>query len=779
MARKKKNARTWKTLGAVRNVGRHENNVVVDCGDEALWIDFPHPGIARVRLAVESKLLPGASGRRLRSRAALKGAVEERRGRITVRATGIEVEIRTDPVGLVFSDKEGRTFLDDMEGGGHAFNLPRIRLTKPRISGERAYGLGEKAWGLERSHRAWRMWNTDCHPYHQGSDPLYKSVPLLLMSRPPTGFGRQGRIYYGVFLDNAHATRFDLKRREDWTVEAEGGPLEYHIIAGPTPAEVLERYTALTGRMPLPPLWALGYHQSRWSYYPDRRVRRLADDFRDQEIPCDAIHLDIDHMDGFRVFTWNKKRFPQPARLVRDLKKQGFHLVPIVNPGIKAEKNPVTRVGLKKGHFLKDPGGKPLQARVWPGKAYFPDFTSPHVRRWWGDLHADMVEMGITGFWIDMNEPSVFSDPGTLAGDVPHHGAPGRRDHAGNHNLYASLMAEATYRGLRRLDPDARPFILTRAGFAGVQRHAATWTGDNASTWKDLKLSLPMLLGLGISGIPFCGADVGGFSGTPTAELFTRWVQAAALTPLFRAHTIRHSPDQEPWSFGAAAEERVKKAICLRYRLMPYLYTVFEAASRTGAPVMRPLWWTFPDDPRAQTTDEQFMVGDSLLVAPVLNRGAASRTVYFPEGTWRGLDGRSAIQGPITRSIKAPMDRLPVFLRGGTILPARRPEMHAGEAPLDPLEITVFLSPDLEARGMLYEDEGESFDYQRGRFLRTVFTASGEADHLAVRAETEGKMKIRPRTVVLTLIGPDGRKASEEVQVEDRGAGWQAEIPLE
>jgi len=714
----------------------------------------------------------------LRQAETLKGAVEERRGRITVRAPGIEVAVQADPAGLVFRDGEGRPFLDGVSDGGHAVKPPRVRLTRPRVSGERIYGLGEKAWGLERSGRAWRMWNTDCQPYHRGSDPLYKSVPFLLLSRPMSGPGTERRSYYGVFIDNPYALRVDLKSRDVWTVEAEGGPLEYYVIAGPAPQQVLERFTALVGRSPLPPLWALGFHQSRWSYYPEKRVRRLADEFREREIPCDAIHLDIDHMDGFRVFTWNRKRFPQPGRLARDLARRGFKLVTIVDPGVKAEKSPIVNEGLKKGHFLKRKGGKPIAARVWPGKAYFPDFTNRFTRRWWGDLHKGLVKAGVAGIWTDMNEPSVFSDLKTLENDVPHTGAPGRRDHAGNHNLYGSLMAEATYKGLRRLRAEARPFVLSRAGFAGVQRHAAVWTGDNHSSWKDLELSLPMLLGLGISGVPFCGADVGGFNGTPTAELFTRWVQAAALSPLFRVHTVRNTPDQEPWSFGPAAEQRVKEAIRLRYRLLPYLYTVFEEASRTGAPVMRPLWWEFPEDPRAQQIENQFLVGSALLVAPVLVRGATSRSVYFPEGIWQALDGRTVVHGPITRAVKTPMDRLPVFVRGGCIVPAREPEMYAGERPLDPLDLIVFLGPAGTARGVHYEDRGDGYDDQRGRFLRTTIRARREAEHIVVRAEPEGSLKIEPRQARITLVGLEDRKPPSEVEVLDTGTGWQTEVVL-
>ena len=771
---------TWAALNRVENVSRLDDCVVVDCGDRnALWLDFPRDGVARVRAVIQGKPLPGASGMVPEPRHPVRGAVEERRGRITVRAPGIEVKIRPEDAGLVFRTGEGHVFLDEIPSGGHLVKAPGVRLIRPRTVGERVYGLGEKAWDLERSGRTWRQWNTDPQPsYQRGTDPLYLNVPFLLFNRISSSRPPGPRLYYGIFFDNPHALRVDLKSRDTWTIEADEGPLEYYVIAGPRPAQVMERFTDLVGRMPLPPRWSLGYHQSRWSYYPDRRVRRLADDFRERDVPCDAIHLDIDHMDGYRVFTWNKKRFPQPARLMRDLGKKGFKVVSIVDPGIKVEKAPLVNQGLKKGHFLKNAAGKPLTARVWPGKVHFPDFTSRHTRRWWGDLHASLVKAGVAGIWNDMNEPCVFGEARTLDSDVPMKGAPGRRDHAANHNLYGALMCEATYRGLRRLRPQARPFVLTRAGFAGVQRHAAVWTGDNRSTWKDLHLSVSMLLGLGVSGIPFCGADVGGFNGTPTPELFTRWMQAAALTPFFRSHTERTTPDQEPWSFGPAAEERVRKAIRLRYRFLPYLYTVFEESTRTGAPVMRPLWWSYPDDPRVQQIQDQFLVGDSLMVAPVLTRGTNQRSVYFPEGTWMAVDDSTVVSGPITRSVKAPMARLPVFVRGGRIVPAREPEPCCESGPLDPLELLVFLDADGAARGTLYEDAGDGFDYQRGQVLRTRYTARRQQGRVTVTAMCEGDFPGVPRAVRIRLVGMEDAKTDSEVRMVDVGTGWQTELLL-
>ncbi len=762
---------SWSALERVTNVSRRDRVVVARGDGAALHIDFPQPGVARVRLATDKQPRTGTSGVVRRTRAD-GGAVEERRGEILVRGPGIEIQVHADRGRLAFRDERGVPLLTTTPHG-HATRGERVRLSMERQSGERIHGLGAKAAPLERSGRAWRLWNRDSVGWARGTDPLHLSVPFALISRPTRTKGRQ---HAGLFFDNPYALRVDLRGPDAWSIEADGGALDYLVIAGPTPADVLERYSSLTGRLPLPPRWALGYHQARWSYTPERRVRKLAEDFRARDIPCDAIHLDIDHLRGFRPFTWHDRRFPQPARLVQDLADDGFRVVPIVLPALKAGADPNTRAGLRDEHFVTDEDGQPVTGRGWAGTSYFPDFTDPETRAWWGSLHAAYAKAGIAGVWNCMAEPTTLDDATTLPLDACHVGAPGRRTHEGNHNLYASLMAQASYEGLRTHAPKRRPFVLARSGFAGVQRWAATWIAGTQSSWKHLELSVPMLLGLGVSGVPFCGTAVGGFDRHPSAELFTRWIQAACLTPLFRNHTKKGTGDQEPWSFGDAAERRARDAIRLRYRLMPYLYTCFEHASRTGAPVMRPLWWSFPDDPRAQTVEDAFLVGDDLLVAPVLERGATSRTVYFPAGRWAPLEGGAPIDGPTTERVDASMDRLPVFVRGGAIVPACDPVAHDGERPIGALHLLIVPGTEPDAVGTLYEDDGDGFEHERGAWSRTTFTGRRDGHHLAIDSTPSGRGAPRARDVELTILGV--AEAPLRMTVTDTGRGFTARVPI-
>ncbi len=425
--------------------------------------------------------------------------------------------------------------------------------TRRLAEGDPVYGLGEKAFDLNLRGRRLEMWNTDPSPYPPGRDPLYHSIPFLVSLH-------NGQAH-GLFFDNPGRTRFDLghTRPDLLRYEADTGELCAYLIGGPGIPDVLAGYTRLTGRMPMPPRWALGYHQSRWSYFPEGQVRTLAAEFRRRRIPCDAIHLDIDYMDGFRVFTWDPSRFPDPPRLLADLHEQGFHVIAMIDPGVKVDPGPLPVLarasgpggrdipgyaihdeGLAHGFFCKLPDGRPFRGPVWPGDCYFPDFTDPAVRAWWGDLYRPLLDAGLDGFWNDMNEPAVFlgqTMPPYLVHNYDGHGA----CHSDIHNVYGLQMARASAEGLRRLRPGERVPLITRSAYAGVQRHALAWTGDNWSTWAHLRLGVSMCLNLGLSGVAFCGPDTGGFAGDCDGELLARWTQVGALTPFFRNHAAAGS----------------------------------------------------------------------------------------------------------------------------------------------------------------------------------------------------------------------------------------------
>jgi alpha-glucosidase len=510
---------------------------------------------------------------------------------------------------------------------------------------------------------------------------LYVSIPFAVSLR-------EGRAA-GLFWDNPAKQVWDIgvTAPEEWRMNAAGGEIDLYLFPGPEASRVVERFTELTGRMPLLPRWALGYHQSRYSYASRAELERIAREFRRRKIPCDALYLDIDHMDGFRVFTFGRS-IPRPRSMLARLHRQGFKVVAIVDPGVKNDPRfGLLRRGRKLDAFVKAPGGRrDFIAKLWPGKCRFPDFFDPTARRWWGREQARFQRLGLDGFWNDMNEPATFDGPGktlalkcvhtereTLAprprgkarrvGDVHH-------VHAAVHNAYGMLMARASRDGALAGRPAVRPFIVSRAGYAGIQRFAVVWTGDNSSTWEHLAGSVPMLLNLGLSGVPFCGADVGGFLDNATGELLVRWTQLAAFTPFFRNHCNKDARPQEPWVFGPEVERICRKFIQHRYRLVPYLSQLVTEAHERGTPIIRPLFYHYQDDPVAAGVGDQFLLGRDLLVAPVLQQGAVARCVYLPRGTWLSFWNRRQRHGGGRHVVaEAPLDAIPVFVRAGASIP--------------------------------------------------------------------------------------------------------------
>ncbi|HEY8497857.1 MAG TPA: TIM-barrel domain-containing protein, partial [Limnochordales bacterium] len=572
---------------------------------------------------------------------------------------------------------------------------------------------------------------------------------------------RGGRAW-GLFVHNTHRSLFDLGASEPERLEVgvEGGVLDCFVMAGPSLEQVVQRYTQLTGRMPLPPRWALGFHQSRWGYERADDVRQVAAELRRRAIPCDAIYLDIDYMDGYRVFTWHPERFPDPAALMAWLREQGLRAVTIVDPGVKIDPEyPVYREGLREGFFLRRPDGRPFEGAVWPGPAVWPDFNRAEVRRWWAGWHRVLLEAGVAGIWNDMNEPANFRPPlptGTLDPDVVHgpdqERPPQERramTHAEAHNVYGLLMSQAAFEAQLTLRPGQRPFVLSRAGFAGIQRYAAVWTGDNSSWWEHLAMMVPQLLNLGLSGVAFSGVDVGGYGSDATGELVARWTQAAAFTPFFRNHSARDTRPQEVWRFGEAVESICRRFIQWRYRLMPYLYTLFWEAASLGTPVMRPLFWHHPGDAAAERLQDEWLLGPHLLAAPVTAPGQRERLVYVPEGEWVHLWQPLRLQGPARAPVEAPLEEIPVFVRAGVPIPLGPTALHTGELAADG-RISLWIAAPSSvalARGgcggwtWLYEDDGETLAYQQGLFARRRIETdwSAAAGRVRLRAELQAR----------------------------------------
>ena len=701
-------------------------------------------------------------------------------GAITLRGAAgdsARVVISTRPVvAVAIYDAAGNEIVSDDPARPMAFNAASgaIEASKLRGARELYYGFGEKALPLARQQQYMTMWNTDAPNYAPCTDPLYQDIPFFIALR--------NGVAYGVFFDNTWRSYFDMGKTDParYTFGADGGDLDYYVFSGGrerSPARVLSAYTALTGRMPLPPLWALGYQQSRYSYTPAGRVRKVAHEFRARGIPADVIYLDIDYMDGFRIFTWSPERFAEPKQLLDDLHALDFHPVAIVDPGIKVDDTyAIYRDGRDRGMFVRDGAGQELHAHVWPGNCAFPDFTDPKARAWFGSLYAGFLDQGVSGFWNDMDEPATFApdtgepilvhDPAKTfpldarqAGD----GMPGT--HARYHNVYGMQMARATFEGLRKLRPDKRPLVLTRAGYAGVQRYSAVWTGDNVASWEHLALSIPMLASLSISGVPFVGADIGGYAGSPSAELYARWLQAAVLTPFFRTHAETGSADREPWSFGTKFERINRTTIELRYRLLPYLYTLFAQSERDGSPVMRPLWFDYPADYRTYLLEDEFLVGRDLLVAPVVREGETARQVYFPRGDdWIDWWDGTRHAGGTSAGIRAPIERLPLFVRAGASVPVQPVVQHTGAMAHTPL--TVAVATGSPGEGSIYQDAGDGYGYRHGE-SRTIGLKQG--DH-GLSLDVPASKRF-PRIEAVELLGLAA--APRDVRVDGKRADVQ------
>lgn len=715
---------------------------------------------------------------------------------IVITTDELEVVIQRSPLMVEFRDakthkainSDERPIMYDPASG-------KVAAFKKLGFEEHIYGLGEKAAHLDKRRGQFSMWNSDTPAYKEGTDPIYQDIPFYL--------GWQDGTAYGIFFDNSFRTNFDFgtSLQEYSAFSADGGEMNYYFFWGPSIKKVLGRYADLTGHMPMPPMWALGNQQSRWGYYNDARAEEVVSRYRADDLPLDALYLDIHYMSAYRVFTWDPQRFPDPSAFTARLLQKGVKVVPIVDPGVKyqppsagakdAVKYPELAVqdqsyyvfnqGLANNYFLKRKSGDLWIGKVWPGDAVYTDYTLDAAARWWGDLFRGYTDHGVAGIWTDMNEPSDFIDQtGKTQMDVVSYDGGANTSYAQNRNVFALGMARATREGLERLKPNDRPFVITRAAYAGIQRYSTTWTGDNTATWESLALSIPMFQSLGLSGQPFVGADIGGFMGRTDAELMTRWYEVGFLTPLCRNHAEITGYDHEPWRFGSYYEDIIRKYLKLRYRLLPFLYTTLEEAHRTGVPVFRPLLLNYQSDHNTLTIDDEFMVGTDLLAAPILKPGLTQRLVYLPEGTWFDYWTGKEVKGGTTIRAEAPLETVPLYVRGGTILPMG-PEMnYVGEKTGGPLTFAVYPDSKGNAQSALYEDDGVSPAYSKGAFRRTVVsyraTAKGAEIDLAAPA---GPFQATPRTLAFSVhaalkpakVSLDG-KALAAIQSGQTGAGW-------
>ena len=666
----------------------------------------------------------------------------------------MRLAIAEDTCRIELTDLEGNPLIADPPGGGHfegseelnGESVKIVGVTRSTPQGERFYGFGEKTGPLDKRGLELEFWNTDKPNYPADADPLYQSIPFFI--------GLKDGLAYGILTDNSYRMRFDMahSKADRYTLRAFGGAVDQYVIAGPAISTVVDRYTRLTGRPAMPPRWTLGYHQCRWSYSPDSKVMEICQQFRERGIPADGIWLDIDYMDQFKSWTWEPDDFPAPGLLVGEVEKLGFKVTAIIDPGLKVEPGwDIYDEGVADGHFLLDQDGEPYVGVVWPGPAVFPDFTRAETRTWWGGLVTALTDHGVRGIWLDMNEPASFlaDNNWTVPGWVKAYGDSYETTMAEIHNVYALVENMATYAGLLEAVPDRRPFLLTRAGFAGIQRYAAVWTGDAASSFEALKVNLPMMLGMGLSGVPFVGSDVGGWEGSPTPELYARWIAVGALSPFYRSHVQTGTPDQEPWSFGEEVEDISRIHITWRYRLLPYFYTLFRAALERGKPLLRPMVYEFQDDLATHDLSYQAMLGPWLLAAPVVEEGADSVQFYLPAGKWLEFHSGALEEGPATVETGVTLQALPLWLREGAIVPMGPEMMYSDQAPLDPLTFELFPGPG-KSSFTVYEDDGDSMAFQDGVFHSVEYTLEPTATGARFSAgPASGSYPPPPRRVVL------------------------------
>lgn len=579
--------------------------------------------------------------------------------------------------------------------------------------GTSLYGGGEVTGPLLRNGQSIKLWNTDSGAYSvDNGKRLYQSHPWVMGVRPDgTSFG--------ILFDTPYKAKLTTTD-ERINFETEGELFRIFVIDRESPQAVIKGLAELIGTMPMVPRWALGYQQCRFSYTPASRVIEVADTFRIKRIPCDVMWMDIDYMDGYRIFTFNPQTFPDPAALNRDLHIRGFHSAWMIDPGAKVDSTYfVYKSGTANDVWVKTAQGKEFHGDAWPGACAFPDFTQPKTVRWWADLYKDFLDKGVDGVWNDVNEPQISNTPtGTMPEDNKHLGGDKipAGPHLKYHNVYGYLMVKASREGIMKARPQNRPFILTRSNFLGGQRFAATWTGDNASWESHMTMSVPMILTLGLSGQPFSGADVGGFLFNPDADLFGRWMALGAFYPFSRGHACAGTINKEPWAFGQKVEDVSRMALERRYVLLPYYYTLLHEASETGMPIMRPVFFADPKDTLLRAEEQAFLIGENLLVVPEWAQNPA-----LPKGIWRNL---SLIPGDDKDSYQAKLK-----IRGGAIIPTGKIIQNTNEKSLDPLTLLVCLDEKGEAHGTLYWDEGDNWSFKDGNYSFQHFTAIRTADN--------------------------------------------------
>lgn len=699
-----------KNVGTVNSVEISDQKVILTT-DQDIHIEVTvySPSIIRVRMD-DQALADDFSYAVISEPADTEAKITEEAQYIRIVTDSLQANIQKEPYAIAFYTPEGEVISQDEEGLTTSWIGEEVTTYKKMQEGERFIGLGEKTGGLDRRGAAYTNWNTDAFGYRTGQDPIYATIPFYI--------GIHHALNYGIFLDNTYQSDFNFGASNNRfsSFGAQGGEMDYYFIYHKQLADIITSYTWLTGRMPMPPLWSLGYQQNRYSYYPDSEVLRIARKLREKKIPADGITLDIHYMDAYKLFTWNEERFPDPVKTNQALEDMGFKTTVIVDPGIKVEEGyGAYERGVEDDVFLKYTDGEYYTGQVWPGWTHFPDFTSEKGRAWWRNEVKAFAAEGVDGLWNDMNEIATWGQkmPNNVLFDYDGH----LTTHKEGHNVYGLEMTRASYNGFRKA-LNKRPFLLTRAGYAGLQRYTAIWTGDNRAEDDHMLLGVRLMNSLGVSGVAFSGMDVGGFVGDASVPLFARWVQIGAFIPYFRNHTGVNTKSSEPWTYGEEVTEIARNFINLRYKLLPYLYSTFYEATQSGLPVMRTLAIDYTHDAKVYDPqfENQYLFGEAFMIAPFVSTTKFGK-IYFPQGKWYDLFTGAVQQGGQEKITELAYHKLPVYVRESSIVPMQSLIQTTAEMPTDTLNIHVYQG-DANNTFVYYEDDGQSFDYEDGGYYK-------------------------------------------------------------
>jgi alpha-glucosidase len=730
-------------LGNTLAVTKEANTLVIKTDEAEARVWIYSPSIIRVSI---SKAHSADTSFAVIRHASQTLDYKETANEIVVNAGEVKLRINKSPLRFNFYTDGDKVLSEDDSRFGVNWQGTRVMNYRKLYADERFIGLGEKTGDLDRRGSSYYNWNSDVPDHTPTSDPLYETFPFFI--------GLHNGLTYGLFLDNTHKSYFDFGATTDDKMSsfgADAGDLNYYFFGAQTVSKIIEDYTWLTGRIEMPPLWSLGYQQCRWSYASAVELMEVAEHLRKDSIPADVVYCDIDYMDHYKIFTWNKETFPDPKGMIDKLKAMDFHLVTIVDPGIKVEPGyKEYDEGVANNYFATYPNGEKFVGSVWPGRCHFPDFYRDDVRKWWGASFTALTDPGVEGFWNDMNEPSAWGQ------DIPWMVKFGNYYMPEVRNAYGMQMARATFEGTKKI-LGKRPFVLTRAAYAGTQRYSAVWTGDNSAYDAHMLLGVRMVNALGITGMPLVGVDIGGFTGNPTPELMVRWNSLGVYTPMFRNHAAKGTIYREPWRWGKQNEDIIRKDIEQRYKLMPYIYSSYYQAHQTGLPVARTLAINYTRDTMIYHTDyqNQFLFGDGMMVAPVVSTQLAA-DVYLPPGTWYRLSSDEKYNGGKIIQADAPLNDLPVFIKGSAIIPMQHLVQSTNEKGDGVLLINVWNGDEANSF-TYYEDDGSSYDYEKGVYYKRTISFDPAKKSISFSA-VEGTFASKYKQVILVMHGFDGLK---------------------